>query len=117
VDDRELMRVEAVINSMTIFEREHPDCMSESRILRVSSGCGQPRNKVVELIGRFNTMRGLMRSIGSGKKKALGKLGLDPGLAGMIDEQLPSMPKKSLVDLKKRKNMRKALKKAKRRNR
>jgi len=72
---------------------------------------------VVELTHRFNTMRGLMRSIGSGKKKALGRLGLDPGLAGMIDEQIPSQPKKSLVDLKKRKNMRKAVKKAKRRNR
>jgi len=35
----------------------------------------------------------------------------------MIDEQIPSQPKKSLVDLKKRKNMRKAVKKAKRRNR
>lgn len=117
VDDRELVRVEAIINSMTVFEREHPDSMNESRIQRISSGCGQPRNKVVELIGRFNTMRGLMRSIGSGKKKMLGKLGLDPSLAGMIDEQLPNRPKKNLVDLKKRKNMRKALKKAKRRNR
>jgi len=117
VDDRELMRVEAMINSMTVFEREHPDSLNDSRITRISSGCGQPKNKVVELTHRFNTMRGLMRSIGSGKKKALGRLGLDPGLAGMIDEQIPSQPKKSLVDLKKRKNMRKAVKKAKRRNR
>ena len=117
VDDRELMRVEAVINSMTVFEREHPDCLNESRVARISKGCGQPRNKVSELMGRFNTMRGLMRNLGSGKKKALGKLGLDPSLAGALDEQIPRAPKKNLVDLKKKKNMRKALKKAKRRNR
>lgn len=117
VDDRELMRVEAIIHSMTVFEREHPDSLNESRIARISSGCGQPKNKVVELTHRFNTMRGLMRSLGSGKKKVLGKLGLDPNLAGMIDEGIPSQPKKALVDLKKRKNMRKAVKKAKRRNR
>ncbi len=117
VDDRELMRVEAVINSMTVYEREHPDSLNDSRINRIASGCGQPKNKVVELMTRFNTMRGLMRSLGSGKKKALGRLGLDPGLAGMIDEQLPKGPKKNLVDLKKRKDMRKAVKKAKKRNR
>ncbi|HOD71766.1 MAG: Signal recognition particle protein [Deltaproteobacteria bacterium ADurb.BinA179] len=117
VDDRELVRVEAVINSMTTYEREHPDCLNESRVARISRGCGQPRGKVVELMGRFNTMRGLMRNIGSGKKKALGRLGLNPELAGMLDEQMPNRQKKVLVDLKKKKNMRKAVKKAKRRNR
>jgi len=117
VDDRELVRVEAVINSMTAYEREHPDCLDESRVNRVSRGSGQPRNKVTELMGRFRTMRGVMRNLGSGKKKALGRLGLNPELAGMLDEQLPRGPRKSLVDLKKKKNMRKTVKKAKRRNR
>ncbi len=117
VDDRELVRVEAVINSMTTYEREHPDCLDESRVARITRGCGQPRNKVTDLMGRFNTMRGVMRNLGSGKKKALGRLGLNPGLAGMLDEQMPKGPKKSLVDLKKKKNTRKAVKKAKRRNR
>jgi signal recognition particle subunit SRP54 len=117
VDDRELVRVEAVINSMTTYEREHPDSLNESRVARISRGCGQPRNKVVELMGRFNTMRGLMRNLGSGKKKALGRLGLNSEFAGMLDEQLPNRQKKVLVDLKKKKNMRKVLKKAKRHNR
>ena len=118
VDDRELMRVEAVINSMTVYEREHPDCLTEQgRVDRIARGCGQPRNRVSELMARFNTMRGLMRNLGKGNKKALGKLGLDPSLAGMIDEQVPKQPKKNLVDLKKKKNLRKAVKKAKRRNR
>jgi signal recognition particle subunit SRP54 len=117
VDDRELMRVEAVINSMTVYEREHPDSLNESRVARIAKGCGQPRNKVSELMARFNTMRNLLRNLGSGKKKALGKLGLDPSLGGMIDEQIPRAPKKNLVDLKKKKNVRKSVKKAKRRNR
>ncbi len=117
IDDRELARVEAVINSMTVHERERPDCLNENRITRIAKGSGQPRNKVVELIARFNTMRGLMKNLGSGKKKALSRMGLDPSLTGMIDEQLPNRPKKNLVDLKKRKDMRKAVKKAKKRNR
>ncbi|MFY9398140.1 MAG: signal recognition particle protein [Desulfomonilia bacterium] len=117
VDDRELARVEAVINSMTAYEREHPDILNESRVERISRGCGQPHAKVVELMGRFNTMRTLMRNLGSGKKKALGRLGINPGLSDMLGEQIPNRPKKTLVDLKKKKNMRKAVKKAKRRNR
>ena len=44
-------------------------------------------------------------------------LAADIHVAGALDEQIPRAPKKNLVDLKKKKNMRKALKKAKRRNR
>jgi sRNA-binding protein len=62
-------------------------------------------------------MRKLMRSLGSGKKKALGKLGLNPNMAGMLDDQMPIQPKRNLVDLKKRKIKRKAAKKAKKKNR
>ncbi|MBN2298705.1 MAG: signal recognition particle protein, partial [Deltaproteobacteria bacterium] len=117
IDDRELMRVEAIINSMTRYEREHPDCLDESRIIRVAAGSGHSRNKVVELVGRFNTMRNLMRSLGSGKKKAMGRLGLNPNMAGMFDDQMPKQPKRSLVDLKKSRNKKKAAKKAKKKNR
>lgn len=117
VDDRELVRIEAIINSMTRYERENPDCMNDGRISRVATGSGHPKNKVVELIGRFNTMRGLMKGLGSGKKKALGRLGLNPNMAGMFEDQLPKQPKRSLVDLKKRKSKKKAAKKAKKRNR
>jgi len=46
VDDREIVRVEAIISSMTNHEREHPDCMNEGRIARIALGSGQPRQKV-----------------------------------------------------------------------
>jgi len=117
IDDRELARVEAVINSMTNQERDYPDCINESRIGRIAAGCGQPRNKVVELIGRFNSMRQLMRGLGSGKKKAIGKLGLSPDMTGMLGREGLTQPKKKLVDLKKRKDKKKAAKKSKKRNR
>jgi signal recognition particle subunit SRP54 len=117
VDDREIVRVEAIISSMTNHEREHPDCMNESRIARIASGSGQPRQKVVELMGRFNTMRQMMHGLGSGKKKALGKLGINPNIAGMLEKGIPKPLKRNLVDLKKRKDKRKAAKKAKKRNR
>jgi signal recognition particle subunit SRP54 len=117
VDDREILRVEAIISSMTAREREYPDSMNDSRINRIASGSGQPRQKVVELIARFNTMRQVMQGLGSGKKKILGKLGIDPGIANVLEKGAPRPPKKNLVDLKQRKDKRKASKKARKRNR
>jgi len=109
--------VEAIINSMTTHERDHPDCLNDSRINRISRGCGQPRQKVVELIGRFKTMRQIMQGLGMGKKKVLGKLGVNPSIANALEKGAPRPPKKNLVDLKRRKDKKKAAKKAKKRNR
>jgi signal recognition particle subunit SRP54 len=117
VDDREIVRVEAIISSMTTHERNHPDCLNDSRISRISKGCGQPRPKVVELIARFNTMKQVMLGLGMGKKKVLGKLGVNPNIAGVLEKGAPKPPKKNLVDLTKRRDKKKAAKKAKKRNR
>jgi signal recognition particle subunit SRP54 len=117
VDDREIVRVEAIINSMTTYERDHPDSLNDSRINRISKGCGQPRPKIVELIARFKTMRQVMQGLGMGKKKVLGKLGIDPSVANALGKGAPKPPKKNLVDLKKRKDKKKTAKKAKKRNR
>jgi len=117
VDDRELVRVEAVINSMTKRERMDPDCLNDSRTVRIAQGSGQPKAKVLELINKFKTMRKIMRGLGKGNKKALGRLGLGSDMADLIGEGLPKQPKKSLVDLKKSRNKKKMAKKTKRRNR
>lgn len=117
VDDREIVRVEAIISSMTARERSNPDLLNESRISRIAAGSGQPKNRVVDLMGRFNTMRQVMQGLGSGKKKILGKLGIDPNIANALEKGAPKPPKKNLVDLKQKKSKRKAIKKAKKRNR
>jgi signal recognition particle subunit SRP54 len=117
VDDREIVRVEAIINSMSIYEREHPDCLDDSRINRIARGCGQPRQKITDLIARFGTMRQIMQGLGMGKKKVLSKLGVDPNIGNLLEKGAPKPPKKVLVDLKKRKDKKKATKKAKKRNR
>jgi signal recognition particle subunit SRP54 len=117
VDDRELVRVEAIIHSMTTFERENPDCLNDSRINRIAKGCGQPRQKITELITRFGTMRQIMQGLGMGKKKILGKLGVNPNIADILGKGAPKPPKKNLVDLKRRKDKKKSSKKSKKNNR
>jgi signal recognition particle subunit SRP54 len=75
VDDRELVKVESIINSMTIKERQQPTVLNESRVTRISKGSGRTRREVHDLMKRFNMMRDVMKKIGGG-----GFLSRIPGL-------------------------------------
>jgi len=66
VDDRELVRVESIINSMTGKERQQPSILNESRITRIAKGSGRTRRDVHDLMKRFNMMRDVMKKIGGG---------------------------------------------------
>jgi signal recognition particle subunit SRP54 len=85
VDERELGRVEALIQSMTPGERAKPEIIDKSRMSRIARGSGRRSKDVRELLGRFTQMREMMSQLGSG-----GMLGKIPGLgklagAGGID--------------------------------
>jgi len=75
-DDRELVRIEAICNSMTRSERRRPDIINDSRSQRIAKGSGRTRKDVKELLERFNMARGMMKEMG----KATGLLGKVPGL-------------------------------------
>jgi signal recognition particle subunit SRP54 len=78
VDERELKRVEALIQSMTPDERAKPDIIDKSRMSRIARGSGRRSKDVRELLGRFTQMRQMMSQLGSG-----GMLGKIPGLGKM----------------------------------
>jgi len=67
VDDYELVRVEAIINSMTPKERRNPDILNQSRINRISQGSGRTDKEVRDLLAKFKDMRDLMSAMGGGK--------------------------------------------------
>ncbi len=67
VDDYELVRIEAIINSMTKKERKFPDLINESRIQRISQGAGQSEKEIKDLFVKFKDMRDLMSAMGGGK--------------------------------------------------
>jgi signal recognition particle subunit SRP54 len=75
-DDRELVRIEAICNSMTRSERRKPDIINDSRSQRIARGAGRTRKDVKELLERFNMARVMMKEMG----KATGLLGKVPGL-------------------------------------
>jgi signal recognition particle subunit SRP54 len=74
VDDRELDRVEAIILSMTPYERNHPEAIKGSRRLRIAKGSGTNVQQVNQLIKQFDQMRKMMRGIQQGKMPDLGQL-------------------------------------------
>jgi len=75
-DDRELVRIEAICNSMTKAERRNPDVINDSRSQRIARGAGRTRKDVKELLERFKMARVMMKEMG----KATGLLGKVPGL-------------------------------------
>jgi len=72
VDDRDLARVEAIINSMTAQERSHPHVIKGSRRRRIASGSGTTVQDVNRLLKQFEQMKKMMKVIGrKGKMKRM----------------------------------------------
>ena len=84
LDDKQLVYIEAMINSMTLSERRDPRLFRvgrttsfvESRLKRISGGSGRSVKEVKELIQKFEGMSQMMKKMGSG----LGLMGKIPGL-------------------------------------
>jgi signal recognition particle subunit SRP54 len=76
VDERELVRVESLIRSMTPAERADPDLIDRSRAKRIARGSGRRSSDVRALVDRFGQMREMMGALGSGG----GLLGRIPGM-------------------------------------
>ena len=64
-DDGQLVRVEAIINSMTLAERRQPDLINGSRRKRIARGSGTNISQVNKLLKQYRDMRRMMRQIKS----------------------------------------------------
>jgi signal recognition particle subunit SRP54 len=63
VDDKALVRIEAIINSMTIEERRSPQVINGSRRKRIARGSGTSVQDVNRLLNQFNMMRKMMKQM------------------------------------------------------
>jgi signal recognition particle subunit SRP54 len=63
IDDRALVKVEAIINSMTREEREKPKILNGSRRMRIARGSGSSIQEVNRLIKQFGEMQALMKKM------------------------------------------------------
>jgi len=87
VDERELVKVEALIRSMTPGERAQPEIIDKSRASRIARGSGRRSKEVRELVGRFGQMREMMAAVGG---RGGGLLSRIPGLGRGAGAQGPS---------------------------
>ncbi len=84
VDENATKRIEAIILSMTPYERENPSCLNSSRKRRIALGCGQKVEDINRLLKQFEQMQQMMKQMnGKGKRKLFGKMGGGfPGMPG-----------------------------------
>jgi signal recognition particle subunit SRP54 len=77
VDDNELGRVEAIIQSMTKEERMHPSIINGSRRRRISMGSGTTIQEVNRLLRQFEEMQKMMRKFSKGgMRRAMQGMGM-----------------------------------------
>ena len=60
IDDNAFKGIEAIIQSMTPYEREHPECLNTSRRHRIAKGAGVDLQQVNRLIKQFDQMMKMM---------------------------------------------------------
>ena len=67
MDERRIVRVEAMIYSMTPGERANPKLINGSRRKRIADGSGTTASDVNQLLSQFRQMQKMMKKISSGK--------------------------------------------------
>ena len=65
-DEKELSRVEAIIQSMTPAERGDPAIINNSRRQRIARGCGRTVSDVNALVRQFDQVKVMMRAMAGG---------------------------------------------------
>ncbi len=71
IDEKELVYVKAIIQSMTKYERVRPTIIDGSRRKRIANGSGRPLQEVNRLLNQYEQMRKMMSKIGKGGKHGM----------------------------------------------
>ena len=66
--EREMRNFEAIINSMTPYERENPSVLKNSRKVRIAKGCGKTNADINRLLKRYESMQEMMKKMQQYKK-------------------------------------------------
>ena len=85
VDEKQFVRVEAIINSMTQKERNNHEIISGSRRKRIAAGSGTSVQEVNQLLRQYAQMRKMFKSAGKPgmQRKLMGSLSAMRGMGGM----------------------------------
>ena len=84
IDENAFVRIEAIINSMTLGERARHGIINSSRKRRIASGSGTSVNEINKLLKQFAQMQKMMKKFNSGKMKGGINLGSLMGGRGRL---------------------------------
>ena len=83
IDEKAMIRTEAIILSMTPLERENPSVIGSSRKQRIARGSGVRVQDVNQLLNQFENMRKLVRQFsGPGAGRKMKRMGRMKGMPG-----------------------------------
>ncbi len=82
VDDKQINRLEGIINSMTPYERTHPETIKASRKRRIAAGAGVQVMHVNQLLNQFEQTQKMMKMFSKGgmAKMMRNMKGMLPGM-------------------------------------
>ena len=88
IDDNAFKGIEAIIGSMTPYERHNPDCIKGTRRQRIAKGSGTSLQEVNRLLKQFEMMRKMMSQVAGMKSNPMKMMkmmkgGKMPGMPGM----------------------------------
>ena len=80
IDERAMLRTEAIIKSMTKKERAKPDILNASRRRRIAAGAGVTVEEVNKLVKQYEQMKKMFRQMNNAKggKRRFGGFNLPP---------------------------------------
>ncbi|MBO4659544.1 MAG: signal recognition particle protein [Prevotella sp.] len=85
IDDDAFKGIEAIIQSMTPKERTHPECLNQSRRMRIAKGSGTTVQEVNKLIKQFDQTRKMMQMVTNTSKMNM--------MMNAMKGKMPNMPK------------------------
>ena len=69
INPKDMAHVEAIILSMTPYERKHPEVLKASRKQRIANGSGRSVEEVNRLLNQFDQMKKIMKQVSNGNMK------------------------------------------------
>lgn len=83
LDEKAISRTEAIIQSMTPFERENPSVLNHSRKRRIAAGAGVKVEQINQLLKQFDMMNQMVKQFsGPGASKKMKRMGKMGGFSG-----------------------------------
>ena len=69
IDPKDMAHIEAIVLSMTPYERKHPEVLKASRKQRISKGSGRDVAEINRLLKQFEEMKKMMKMMSNGNMK------------------------------------------------